>query len=310
MIELESLGAAWAMQNCRQFLEGLPTFELVTDHKPLVPILNSYALDKLNNPRLLRLRLKMQRYSFVARWVPGKQNMDADALPRAPVDQATAGDELGEGLPSFSAKIALLSLTGLDVPTEDASIDPVLEKIKRAAAVDPVMRKLRSQIVTGFPNDKCNLDLYLRPYWNVKERLAINESDDMIVVGPRVVIPQSVRADILRDLVQMHQGATITRRRARMSVYWSNIDNDIINATKNCCIFRPSQRNHSSYGQRPPARLNRSMPISAKSTAVIFLSSSTVSVAGLVWSHSVTKAQRPDKWSNISESFFRTWVRH
>jgi hypothetical protein len=70
MIELECLSAAWAMHKGRQFLEGLPSFELVTDHKLLIPILNSYAMDKLDNPRLLRLRLKMQRYSFVARWVP------------------------------------------------------------------------------------------------------------------------------------------------------------------------------------------------------------------------------------------------
>ena len=75
MIELEFLAAAWAMQKCRQFLEGLPTFKLVTDHKPLVPILNDYALDQLDNPRLLRLRLKMQRYSFVASWIPGKPNI-------------------------------------------------------------------------------------------------------------------------------------------------------------------------------------------------------------------------------------------
>ena len=57
MIELECLSAAWAMNKCRQFLEGLD-LELVTDQKPLVPILNSYSLNKLYNPRLLRLRLK------------------------------------------------------------------------------------------------------------------------------------------------------------------------------------------------------------------------------------------------------------
>jgi hypothetical protein len=104
MIELECLGSAWAMHKCRQFLEGLSTFELVKDHNPLGPMLNSYALDKLGNPRLLRLRLKMQRSSFVARWVPDQQNMDADALSRAPVDQASAVDELGEGLPAFPKK--------------------------------------------------------------------------------------------------------------------------------------------------------------------------------------------------------------
>lgn len=58
----------------------------------------------------------------------------------------------------------------------------------------------------------------------------------MIVVGPRVVIPQAIRADILRDLLLMHQGATKTRQRARLSVYWPNMDNDIITATKECDV--------------------------------------------------------------------------
>lgn len=49
MIELECLSAAWVMKKCHQFIEGLDTFELVSDHKPLVPILNDYSLDKLDN---------------------------------------------------------------------------------------------------------------------------------------------------------------------------------------------------------------------------------------------------------------------
>ena len=87
MIELECLSAAWAMVKCQQFIEGLPSFELITDHKPLVPILNDYALDKLDKTRLLRLRLKMQRFSFTARWIPGKSNVDADSLSPALVNQ-------------------------------------------------------------------------------------------------------------------------------------------------------------------------------------------------------------------------------
>ena len=75
-----------------------------------MPILNSYALDKLDNPRLLRLRLKMQRYSFITRLVSGKKNADADALSRVPVDQSTPDDELGEGMPSLTARIALMEL--------------------------------------------------------------------------------------------------------------------------------------------------------------------------------------------------------
>ena len=65
MIELECLAAAWGMLKGRQFLEGLPQFTLITDHKPLVPILNEYSLDKLDNPHILRMRLKMQRIQLI-----------------------------------------------------------------------------------------------------------------------------------------------------------------------------------------------------------------------------------------------------
>jgi hypothetical protein len=88
MIELECLGAAWAMQKCRQVLKGLPSFLLLTDHRPLIPILNDYNLDKLDNARILRLRLKMQRYAFTARWIPGEESLMADALLRSPIRTA------------------------------------------------------------------------------------------------------------------------------------------------------------------------------------------------------------------------------
>jgi hypothetical protein len=105
MIELECLAAAWAMKKCRPFLEGLPTFVLITDHRPLVPILNDYSLDKLDNPRLLRLRLQMTRFVFSTKWVPGKANLEADALSRAPTTRASKSDEMAEGPSTFRARI-------------------------------------------------------------------------------------------------------------------------------------------------------------------------------------------------------------
>lgn len=108
MIKLKCLAAAWAMRKCRQFLEGLPSFQLVTDHRPLIPILNDYHLDKLDNHRIVRLRLSMQRYSFVAVWVPGKNIVMADALSPSPVDQPSTSDEIVEGPQSFSAHVSLV----------------------------------------------------------------------------------------------------------------------------------------------------------------------------------------------------------
>jgi hypothetical protein len=61
----------------------------------------------------------------------------------------------------------------------------------------------------------------------------------------------------LRNLVLMHQGATNNRQRARVSVYWPNIDNDIINATKNCEVctkHRNSMQLEPFKSRLPPTR--------------------------------------------------------
>ena len=227
MIELECLAASWAMKQCRQFLEGLPTFELITDHRPLIPILNDYALDKLDNQRLLRLRLKMSRYIFTTRWVPGKQNIEADALSRAPVGHGGPEDELGEGPQAFTARAAAIGIiTGSSTP----AVDLALVSVKTAAAADPVFSTLRRTILEGFPNDKCNLPLTLRPYWDVRHRLAIDDEDDMIVMDARIVLPRALVKETLQTLASMHQGATKMRQRARLSLYWPHMDSDIINA--------------------------------------------------------------------------------
>ena len=47
MIEIEMLGIAWAIGKCRVFLEGLPHFEDVTDHQPLITILNKYHIGEI-----------------------------------------------------------------------------------------------------------------------------------------------------------------------------------------------------------------------------------------------------------------------
>ena len=38
-IELELLAVTWAARKCHLFLDGHPSFEILTDHRPLIPIL-------------------------------------------------------------------------------------------------------------------------------------------------------------------------------------------------------------------------------------------------------------------------------
>ena len=68
VIELECLAVAWAVKKCSIFLSGLDHFIVITDHNPLVPILNNHRLDEIENPRLQWLRTNLMAYNFTAQW--------------------------------------------------------------------------------------------------------------------------------------------------------------------------------------------------------------------------------------------------
>jgi len=71
VIELELLAVSWTIIKCKIFLAGPPHFTVVTDHHPLVPILNSHRLDEIENPRLQRLKTKIMAYNFTT--APSKE---------------------------------------------------------------------------------------------------------------------------------------------------------------------------------------------------------------------------------------------
>ena len=95
IIELELLAVIWAVRKCKLFLSGMH-FTVYTDHRPLIPIVNSYTLDQIENPRLQRLVLKLRQYQLHAVWQKGADNMFADALSRHPVANPVPGKEFGD----------------------------------------------------------------------------------------------------------------------------------------------------------------------------------------------------------------------
>jgi hypothetical protein len=71
--------------------------------------------------------------------------------------------------------------------------DSLLKQIALTTTTDPVMKVLREMILAGFPNDKCNLPLPLHPFWCIRSHLSIDESQNLIMLGPHVVIPEAIR---------------------------------------------------------------------------------------------------------------------
>ncbi len=96
VVELECLAVVWGINKCSLFLSGLPHFTVVTDHSPLIPILNTHRLDEIENPRLQRLRTHILSFHFTAQWLKGTKNEAADALSRHPYNLPEDEDNLAE----------------------------------------------------------------------------------------------------------------------------------------------------------------------------------------------------------------------
>ena len=233
-IEQEMLAIVWATRKCQNFLRGAQHYDVITDHRPLLPILNSKGLNDIENPRLQRLREKLTPYNFTASWKKGKDHAIPDALSRFPVDQPTEEDEEAEleieGTIKYIVSSAIQCIQTSAENNTDG--DQMIEMILKAANQDAEYTKLRETISFGLPEHKSEWNPMIRGYFNMKNRLTIDNK--LVLCGQRIVIPCKLRNEMLSRLHISHQGIERTKRRARQTIYWPNIDNDISNTCK-CC---------------------------------------------------------------------------
>ena len=87
------------------------------------------------------------------------------------------------------------------------------------------MQALIAVINHGWPDQRHEVSKSLRPYFPFHHELIADNG--LIFKANRIVIPSSMRDDILEQLHYPHVGIEATMRRAKESVFWDTINNDI-----------------------------------------------------------------------------------
>ena len=173
-----------------------------TDHKPLVPLLSMHSLDQLP-PRIQRFRMRLMRFHFKEiSHVPGKKMYIADALSRLQPQNADPQPTIADD--EMTAHVASV-ITGL--PASDTRLQRIIE----AQDEDPVCRQIKTYCSEGWP-DKHSVKDAMKPYWSTRGELTVVQN--ILLKGTRIVIPSSMRLEILDKIHEGHQGIAKCRERA------------------------------------------------------------------------------------------------
>ena len=233
-IEKECLASVWSCEKFQRYLVGLPHFKVLTDHKPLISLINKKDIQ--DTPiRCQRMLMRLMRFNVTAEFVPGKEMVVADALSREP-----AIDDESQNIDSITQQVRVQVE---EMKATWPASDQKLEELKEATRRDIQLPYVIQHTMQGWPANRQDVILAARDFYDIRQELSIY--DGLLLRGNRIVIPYEHRKQTLETIHQGHLGINKCRERAGQAVWWPGIGKEIeatVSSCKICLSKRPSHR--------------------------------------------------------------------
>ena len=289
-IEKEALGIVWSIKRFHRYLYARP-FQLYTDHKPLELILHPNKLiPEMGTSRITRWALILSHYNYSIKFRPTEKHANADVCSRYPLSETSDGMITDEIKSIFSLQIdddkpllnsQLIARLSRKDPTISKVIYCVMEgwperpnsvpgkatdsgdsasrvqhskrpksgPDKATASDEPVKDQDKRPVTvpdkaTG-PGDSSGFQAYHC------RRNELSTELGCLLWGHRVVIPNSLRKEVLNLLHNTHMGMTAMKGLARNYVWWPKLDSDIEETVRQCNICQMNQRQPNKAAPHP-----------------------------------------------------------
>ena len=235
-IEKELYAVLFGCKRFHQYLYGRQVI-VESDHKPLESIMRKPLAAA--PPRLQRMILQLQRYDITITHKPGKQIPVADTLSRKPIE--CTDNSLSEGM-------------DLQIHTVISSApvsDRKMAEIKAATAQDEQLSMLRQVIQAGWPESNKRCPSAVAEYWNHRDE--ISETNGTLLKGEKIIVPHSLRAEMLSRIHTGHLGMEKCKQRARDVLFWPGMCKQIEALVGSCsiCLERRSSNAKESMLSHP-----------------------------------------------------------
>ena len=220
-LEKEGLALIYGVKKFHKYLFGR-SFEIITDHKPLLGLLGeNHLIPAVASARITRWALMLAAYSYHLMYRPGKKIAPADFASRFPSSKA----------PNQISQPDEIQL----IKSDEAPID--FRKIKMWTTKDKTIMQVLKYMKFGWNNEDVKDDV--KPYFNVRDELSCE--DNVLMRGLRVVIPESQRKDVMKMLHDGHPGICRMKAIARSFMWWPGIDHDLEMCVKKCEMCQNAQ---------------------------------------------------------------------
>ena len=128
------------------------------------------------------------------------------------------------------------------IPCSSNDLDQTHEETRK----DPTIKLLMHYILNGWPCDQRQLPQELHLYWNFREDLSVE--DGIVTKGSRLLVPSTLQRKALEQIHEGHQGVEKCMLKARESVCWPGVSDDIQETVEKCRIYQSTSRASKSVG--------------------------------------------------------------
>ena len=165
----------------------------------------------------------------------------ADSLSRLP----SKGNDLSDSgfiCENYVRFVYSSNMSGLQAVT--------LSDMKAQTSKDVTLSKLLSKVQSA----KWSNDQKLKAHSGINEELFVFEG--VILRGDRIVVPQSLRKQILKLAHETHQGIVKTKQFLRARFFWPGMDQDVETLIKGCsaCVVNQPLNRYTPLQPTPSSR--------------------------------------------------------
>ena len=190
--------------------------------------------------RIQRMQLKLQKYSLKVVWKKGTELVIVDSLSRAPVVSCDDNSDVDE--------YEVHSVGYLPIS------DIRMNELKQVTSGDMTLQMIVKYICQGWPADKSLVPNEVKPFWGIRDELYTAEG--LVLKGDRVVVPQAMRADMLKQVHRSHLGVEKCKQRAKDVLFWPGMSAEIVEMCERCstCAETRCKKHERAYGTIATAR--------------------------------------------------------